>query len=199
MKIRFCGSCNRLHFTSNFRITNRGYRQSWCFQCEAVYKKQYAQTHKQQYAKQQKGYRFKRKEDLAAMGVATEQICSHCKILKPAALFRKAPTKTGLYDMCCECYSEHTGAKRRQYKPSVWVDTNGYITIMVNKKQIRLHRYIMQEHLGRILDRKEVVHHINENKRDNRIENLQVVSSEEHRKLHRKSKRSPNPPESEKK
>jgi len=46
------------------------------------------------------------------------------------------------------------------------------------------HRVVMENYLGRLLNNDEVVHHINGNKKDNRIENLEVFSNEEHAKLH---------------
>lgn len=46
------------------------------------------------------------------------------------------------------------------------------------------HRLIMQKHLGRKLGKNEIVHHINGNKQDNRIDNLQIMTRSEHVKLH---------------
>lgn len=59
-----------------------------------------------------------------------------------------------------------------------------YRKLKVKGKNIDEHRYIMETHLGRKLERHEVVHHINGNKRDNRIENLVVMTKAEHSRLH---------------
>lgn len=46
------------------------------------------------------------------------------------------------------------------------------------------HRVVMENHLGRLLNANEVVHHINESKKDNRIDNLQLMTMAEHASLH---------------
>ena len=51
------------------------------------------------------------------------------------------------------------------------------------------HRAIMEAHLGRKLMTDEVVHHVNEDKADNRIENLNLMSARDHGLLHFPPKR----------
>lgn len=65
----------------------------------------------------------------------------------------------------------------------------GYKFIKVNGKIKTEHRYIMEKHLGRELNRNEVVHHINEIKTDNRICNLMIMSISEHSRLHHLGKK----------
>ena len=59
-----------------------------------------------------------------------------------------------------------------------------YITKWIKGKQCRIHRLIMEKRLKRKLSSNELVHHINGNIHDNRIENLEIVTRSEHKKLH---------------
>ena len=47
-----------------------------------------------------------------------------------------------------------------------------------------LHRVVMENYLGRLLDTTEIVHHIDRDKTNNDISNLQLVTEDEHRALH---------------
>lgn len=72
------------------------------------------------------------------------------------------------------------------YKPGSWKE-NGYVVIYQGSgKGIKEHIKIMEEHIGRKIDRKnENVHHINGIRDDNRLENLQLMTAEEHIRFHR--------------
>ena len=73
------------------------------------------------------------------------------------------------------------------------ITTDGYVWIFIKgynlRNQVKLHRYLMEVKIGRRLKATEIVHHINCDKLDNRIENLQILSITEHNQLHQDLKR----------
>lgn len=50
------------------------------------------------------------------------------------------------------------------------------------------HRIVVENHLGRLLNTDEIVHHKDKNKKNNRIENLEVMKNIDHNRLHGFSK-----------
>lgn len=60
----------------------------------------------------------------------------------------------------------------------------GYIEIKTERGFVREHVYVMEMHLGRRLLRGEVVHHKDENKSNNALSNLEVMTHGDHTREH---------------
>ena len=102
----------------------------------------------------------------------------------------KKATRTRLERLCCKLSTlprnkPKPKIKRRKYK-GYHYDSNGVRFISVKGRgSVAEHRYLVEKKLGRKLSSREQVHHINCNKRDNRIENFYLSdNASKHRKCH---------------
>lgn len=100
-------------------------------------------------------------------------------------------------DTCTECGGEKDKRAKRcrscfmtKYKPRFgtgqgWVlHSTGYMTSCIGGKWVYQHRYIMEKHIGRKLESWEHVHHIDGDKTNNELDNLELLESSDHHKQH---------------
>ena len=110
----------------------------------------------------------------------SQKTCSKC--LKKLSLinFHKDNSKPdGLYPSCKSCRRELYG--NEPFKPAVpRIDQTGYW----KRGSVWVHREIMEGFLQRKLEPNEIVHHINGDIKDNRIENLEVMDRMDHYRHH---------------
>ena len=78
-----------------------------------------------------------------------------------------------------------------KYHPGFITKYSGYVMTRKldhpfadSKGYVMVHRLVMESSIGRFLDPKELVHHKNGVKNDNRLENLAIMSESEHKALH---------------
>jgi len=72
------------------------------------------------------------------------------------------------YNLSMKLYGPYTRKDGRQHV--ILIDLAG------KRRTVSYPKYLMEQHLGRLLDHDETVDHINNDYTDNRLENLQILS-----------------------
>lgn len=107
-------------------------------------------------------------------------------------IHRRGAVYFGYCYNCMKKNKKEHGAYVDDYKEVI--DRDGYVILQgkmfsdykgkKSRNGIPKHRYVMEQYLGRLLRSDEVVHHIDRNKLNNDISNLQLVTKEEHMRIH---------------
>lgn len=114
-------------------------------------------------------------------------VCAECGSPRKAVITYKYAKYRGLCRGCA-----HRGARNGRYVSGVYKDKDGYVYCSGqqnhpranNKGEVFQHILVMEAALGRFLTDAECVHHKNEVKDDNRIDNLELTTFSEHAKQH---------------
>ena len=107
-----------------------------------------------------------------------EKLLRRCLICNKQ-FFPRKETQKFCSQQCYWVYRKKflTREKSSRWKGGKYI-SDGYVRISVGNRRYRYeHRLVMEKHLGRPLKRMETVHHINGNRLDNRIENLEIFAS----------------------
>ena len=103
-------------------------------------------------------------------GVRLTGLCPHCGITVSRPNSQIGVRRQIFCSHACYSASNLCGFTNHQ----------GYRVITVGGKQVREHRHVIEQHIGRKLLRDEDVHHINGDKLDNSITNLEILQHRAH-------------------
>lgn len=112
-----------------------------------------------------------------------DKTCEYC-----GNIFRPVDSTKRTCSRECGLKIRSNGSEKLRRPESWWQNSKGYIQGHVwengKKRQVKQHRWVMEQHLGRRLEKWEDVHHIDKDKTHNALSNLRLLTHAEHSSLH---------------
>jgi len=105
----------------------------------------------------------------------------------PTGIYKRKPCSEETKKKISE---SHLGKKHWNWKGGKMVTGEGYLCAycpfhpLASKNHLKEHRLVLEQKIGRPLNKDEFVHHIDGNKQNNNIDNLEIMTNSEHLKLH---------------
>lgn len=132
---------------------------------------------------------------LGKMRVNNRKNLEYCWLFECSRCGKQVVRATGEGNRLTACSQtcSQLGIARGAYKESIIISGYEYIYKPEHPNALKMgyvakHRLVLEEKLGRYLDKSEVAHHINEDKLDNRPENIELMTFSKHSSFHAKRK-----------